>query len=57
MTTPPLSPQRLCRNEQETALATRRSRWSGNEALGRKPFIGQLLACKPLEGLHLQEAR
>ena len=30
---------------------------SGDEALGRKPFISQLLDCKTMERLHLQEAR
>jgi hypothetical protein len=49
--------RQLCHNEGKTALEKRRSRQSGDEALGRRPFIGQLPGSKPLERLDLQEAR
>lgn len=40
-----------------TISPARRDRRSGDEALGRKPFVGQLLGCKPMKRKHLQEAR
>jgi hypothetical protein len=35
----------------------RRDRRSGDEALGRKPFVGHLLRCKPMKRTHLLEAQ
>ena len=43
------SPRRLCRNQQKTNSVTTRDRRSGDEALGRKPFIAQLWKSKPMK--------
>ena len=42
-------PERLCPNQQETTSVTTRDRRSGDEALGRKPFIAQLWKSKPMK--------
>ena len=44
-----LPPQRLCRNQRETASVATRNRRSGDEALEREPFIAQLRGTKPMK--------
>jgi len=56
----PLSLRRLRLHERKPTFVARRDparAGSGDEALERKPFDDQLLSCKPLKRLHLQEAR
>jgi len=45
----PLPLERLCRNQQETTSVTTRDRRSGDEALGRKPFIAHRWGAKPMK--------
>ena len=45
----PLFSKRLCRNQREPTSASPRDRWSGDEALERKPYIAQRWGAKPMK--------
>jgi hypothetical protein len=53
----PLSLEGLCHNERKTTFVAKPDGGSGDEALERKPFNGQLLSSKPLKRSHLNQSR